>query len=195
MFSPITTEPPTEKQMAEIRARREAITDAPWGSRGDLDGSQTVQAGAWVTPEEGFSSSGDVANVLGDTDEQRYRRANFISQAPYDIDRLLAEVDRLRKLNAFLIKQIQKKDARTGEADAKVRAFLNGDAESPVAPRTERSYWVAICDALNAAVAAGLPIGIDLDGTITDRNAWSVVWNPERKRWAVAGYDDEGGAR
>lgn len=67
--------------------------------------------------------------------------------------------------------------------------------EDAVATRTERSYWVAICDALNAAVAAGLPIGIDLDGTITDRNAWSVVWNPERKRWAVAGYDDEGGAR
>ena len=22
-----------------------------------------------------------------------------------------------------------------------------------------------------------------------------AVWNPERKRWAVAGYDDEGGAR
>lgn len=96
MFSPITTEPPTEQQLAEIRARREAITDAPWGSRGDLDGRQTVQAGAWVTMTEGFASTGDVANVLGDTDEQRYRRANFISQAPYDIDRLHAEVDRLR---------------------------------------------------------------------------------------------------
>ncbi|WP_030878797.1 hypothetical protein [Streptomyces sp. NRRL S-1868] len=106
-----------------------------------------------------------------------------------------AEIDRLRKLSAFLIKQIQQKDARTGEADAKVRAFLSGDAEDAVAPRTERSYWVAICAALNAAVDAGMPIGIDLDGTLTDHTAWSVVWNPERKRWAVADYDDEGGAR
>ncbi|GHJ21686.1 hypothetical protein [Streptomyces albus] len=67
--------------------------------------------------------------------------------------------------------------------------------EDAGATRTERSYWVAIAEALNAAVAAGLPIGIDLDGTITDRNAWSVVWDRDRKRWAVAGYDDEGGAR
>ncbi|MFF9554540.1 hypothetical protein ACF1DY_01730 [Streptomyces albus] len=67
--------------------------------------------------------------------------------------------------------------------------------EDAVATRTERSYWVAIAEALNAAVAAGLPIVIDLDGAITDRNAWSVVWDRDRKRWAVAGYDDEGGDR
>lgn len=56
--------------------------------------------------------------------------------------------------------------------------------------RTERSYWVAIVDALNAAVAAGMPIGIDLDGTLTDHNAWSVVWDRAAERWTVAGYED-----
>ncbi|WP_405461502.1 hypothetical protein OG786_29030 [Streptomyces sp. NBC_00101] len=62
---------------------------------------------------------------------------------------------------------------------------------TPFVPRTEREYWVAITNALNAAVAAGMPIGIDLDGTLTDHNAWSVVWDREAERWALAGYDDD----
>jgi len=57
-------------------------------------------------------------------------------------------------------------------------------------PRTERSYWVAIAEALNAAHAAGMPVGVDLDGTLTDHNAWSVVWDRAGERWAVAGYED-----
>lgn len=58
-------------------------------------------------------------------------------------------------------------------------------------PRTERSYWVDIAAALNAAHAAGMPVGVDLDGTLTDHNAWSVVWDRVAERWAVAGYEDE----
>ncbi|MFE1264443.1 hypothetical protein ACFW5X_28435 [Streptomyces albogriseolus] len=58
------------------------------------------------------------------------------------------------------------------------------------APRTERQRWQDIADALNAAHAAGMPVGIDLDGTLTDRNAWSVVWDRSAERWTVAGYED-----
>lgn len=58
-------------------------------------------------------------------------------------------------------------------------------------PRTERSYWVDIADALNAAHSAGMPVGIDLDGTLTDRNAWSVVWDRAAEQWVVAGYEDD----
>lgn len=63
-----------------------------------------------------------------------------------------------------------------------------GDAVA--VPRTERSYWVDIAAALNAATAAGMPVGVDLDGTLTDRNAWSVVWDPDTEAWTVAGYED-----
>jgi len=64
--------------------------------------------------------------------------------------------------------------------------------EPPVfVPRTERSYWVSIADALNAAHAAGMPVGIDLDGTLTDHHMWSVVWDRAAERWKVAGYDDD----
>jgi len=58
-------------------------------------------------------------------------------------------------------------------------------------PQTERSLWVAIAEALNAAHAAGMPMGIDLDGTLTDHQAWSVVWDRSAGWWTVAGYDDE----
>jgi hypothetical protein len=61
----------------------------------------------------------------------------------------------------------------------------------PFVPRTERSHWADIADALNAAHAAGMPVGIDLDGTLTDHNMWSVVWDREAERWTVAGYDGE----
>jgi len=65
------------------------------------------------------------------------------------------------------------------------------DSDEMVVPQTERSYWVAIADALNAAHGAGMPVGIDLDGTLTDHRAWSVVWDRSAGRWAVAGYEDE----
>lgn len=68
---------------------------------------------------------------------------------------------------------------------------LRGDEPEVFVPRTERSYWVAIAEALNAAHSAGMPVGIDLDGTLTDRNAWSVVWDRAAERWTVDGYEDD----
>ncbi|WP_435969347.1 hypothetical protein [Streptomyces sp. Qhu_M48] len=68
-------------------------------------------------------------------------------------------------------------------------AMSDADDE-PFIPRTERAYWLDIADALNAAGRVGMAVGIDLDGTLTDHNAWSVVWNRETARWELAGYDD-----
>ncbi|GAA0637651.1 hypothetical protein GCM10009535_12620 [Streptomyces thermocarboxydovorans] len=65
---------------------------------------------------------------------------------------------------------------------------------STEAPRTERSLWQSIADALNAAQAAGLAVGIDLDGTLTDHKRWSVIWDRDTKQWTVAAYDTEDGA-
>lgn len=65
------------------------------------------------------------------------------------------------------------------------------EASEQAVPRTERSYWVDIAAVLNAALAAGMPVGIDLDGTLTDHNAWSVVWDRNAERWTVAGYEDD----
>jgi hypothetical protein len=64
-----------------------------------------------------------------------------------------------------------------------------GEPTQP-APRTERSYWQAIADTLNASAAAGMHVGIDIDGTLTDHTAWSVIWDRRTEQWAVAGYEN-----
>jgi hypothetical protein len=69
------------------------------------------------------------------------------------------------------------------------------EAAEVFVPRTERSHWVDIADALNAAHAAGMPVGIDLDGTLTDHRAWSVVWDRNAEQWTVAGYEDDNKAQ
>lgn len=76
---------------------------------------------------------------------------------------------------------------------APVQALREDEPAEVLVPRTERSYWVGIAEALNAALAAGMPVGIDLDGTLTDHNAWSVVWDRDAERWTVAGYEDDAG--
>ncbi|WP_405195155.1 hypothetical protein [Streptomyces anulatus] len=74
-----------------------------------------------------------------------------------------------------------------------IRAQLGCTGPDPAetVPRTERAYWQDITDALNALHTAGGSIGIDLDGTLTDHRAWSVVWDRDNERWTLAGYDDE----
>lgn len=121
------TEPPTPltpAREAEIGARRAAITDAPWGNTRDVDGQYTVQAGARATLTEGFASSGDVARIIGDDDEARYRRADFIAQAPRDIDALFAEIDRLRRAYVFdtaeLKIEVDRLRARVAELEAEL---------------------------------------------------------------------------
>ncbi|MBK3631595.1 hypothetical protein JHN52_01190 [Streptomyces sp. MBT97] len=83
-----------------------------------------------------------------------------------------------------------------GGAATELRKALNAPSQpvmtgqTAAVPRTEREHWVDIANALNAAHAAGMPVGIDLDGTLTDHNAWSVIWDPTTERWELAGYDD-----
>jgi hypothetical protein len=79
--------------------------------------------------------------------------------------------------------------SRIYELANSLRSAVGG---APVeAPRTERSIWQAIVDALNAAESRGMSVGIDLDGTLTDHNAWSVIWDRDTKQWVLAGYDEE----
>lgn len=114
------------------------------------------------------------------------------------------EMERLRERIEELVQQrddLLAEDARREMADDEpgpCRDHHPDDLATTPGPvtagrptRTERSYWVAIADALNSAAQAGMPVGIDLDGTLTDRRAWSVIWDRDATQWAVAGYDDE----
>ncbi|AMM12302.1 hypothetical protein Salbus254_5874 [Streptomyces albidoflavus] len=105
--------------------------------------------------------------------------------------------------NAFWVGETCRADeADGGTADAAFIAAARTDvpallaeverlrAELSASPvRTERSRWQAVADALNAIDV----LGIDLDGTITDHTAWSVVWDRNAERWTVSGYDAEAG--
>ena len=73
------------------------------------------------------------------------------------------------------------------------RALSTGQPcpDHPFVPRTEREYWVDIANALNAANAAGMPVGIDIEGILTDHHMWAVVWNRSAERWEVGGYEDD----
>jgi hypothetical protein len=57
-------------------------------------------------------------------------------------------------------------------------------------PRTERSYWVDIADAMNAAREAGLMDDINLDD-VTDFNPSCVIWDRKAGRWVVARHAEE----
>lgn len=97
------SQPMTAEQLQEIQTRRDAINDTPWGTRRDENGHYTVQAGAKITPTEGFASSGTVAHIATtEDDEHGYRRADFIARAPRTIDALLAENNRLQRANTDL---------------------------------------------------------------------------------------------
>ncbi|WP_326678532.1 zinc finger domain-containing protein [Streptomyces sp. NBC_01237] len=96
-------------------------------------------------------------------------------------------------LRSTLVRSVSSDDADRLITDyyrATIRRAQLTTAEQPV-PRTERAYWQSIADALNAAQAAGMPVGIELDGTLTDHRAWSVVWNRDAERWTLTGYEGD----
>ncbi|GCD38031.1 hypothetical protein OEIGOIKO_05841 [Streptomyces chrestomyceticus JCM 4735] len=89
----------------------------------------------------------------------------------------------------------RRQHAEQADVIEKLASKIARDAVRPDNLGGARSYWEAIANALNAANDAGMHVGIDLDGTLTDRDEWSVVWDRTAERWRVAGYDDaEGGA-
>ena len=120
-----------------------------------------------------------------------------------DLDDYRAEV--IAERDAQIIAWLTKKSREYGDSNSEDRAKAEAvgrmasklsrgavrENNTQMLPRTERSYWVDIADALNAAEKAGMPVGIDLDGTLTDHTTWSVIWDRKAEQWAVAGYDTE----
>lgn len=211
------TAPLTPEREQEIRARANAATPGPWGIYDDETGLFDIAADLEDTGHGyrcrryvGQLEAGQIDNDPTHkewTEEQDRAQveadAEFVAHAREDVPALLAEVDRLRAelaeararaLNEVADDYQQSWSGTTVRYTAdwlRDRAREQGAAPAPTAPRTEQSYWVAIADALNAALDAGMPIGIDLDGTLTDHNTWSVVWDRAAEQWAVAGYEDD----
>ncbi|MCX5601562.1 hypothetical protein OOK29_25770 [Streptomyces phaeochromogenes] len=103
-----------------------------------------------------------------------------------EVARLFDELHRSQLDGGIMTADTAAELVRTHAADRAAAA-----PDEVLVPRAERSYWVNIAAALNAAYAAGMPVGIDIDGTLTDHRAWSVVWDRSVERWTVAGYEDQ----
>lgn len=147
---------------------------------------------AWVAAmpwPEALVEAHNVSRRQGwDTDEDQLRARTAVR------DWLLVDENYAAMQSAYELDEARRHPvarkllARVAELE---KQLAEAGEPGPVVPRTERSYWAGIADALNAAHDAGMPVGIDLDGTLTDHRTWSVVWDRAAERWTVAGYDDE----
>ena len=156
------TTPPTDQQLDDIETRHTAATPGPWFLHADWPGR--------VFAESEFNHH--VARVTGSNPESNER---FIAHAREDVPLLLAEVRRLQGQRRYLIDQLARKDARSGEADEKLREFRGGEPQT--APDTlpawlyqrfmvsgvgwdnldadDRAYWEHQARAVRRAVARG----------------------------------------
>ncbi|MEU7597530.1 hypothetical protein AB0B79_31535 [Streptomyces sp. NPDC039022] len=120
------------------------------------------------------------------------------TRTPGESTRAAIVADRDAQIIAWLVKKAREHRAAGGrqfavQADVieKLASKIQRGAVRPGNLGGARSYWEAIANALNAANDTGMHVGIDLDGTLTDRDEWSVVWDRAAERWQVAPYDAE----
>lgn len=177
-------QPLSDDRLAEIRNRNlDEVTPGPWLVADGSGGRPVVYIEA---PLDGVVG----ARVLLAAEGASEADVQFVASARRSVPELAAEVVRLRAQVAALLAERHETNEFLDDAVQALRARNAADGAEVFVPRTERSRWVDIAAALNAAHDAGMPVGIDLDGTLTDRHMWSVVWDRESERWTVAGYED-----
>ncbi|MEU0393876.1 hypothetical protein ABZ208_14035 [Streptomyces sp. NPDC006208] len=108
--------------------------------------------------------------------------ALFIADAHDAVPELLAEIDRLRQQRKYLIDQLAKKDARSGDGDRALREFLN--------PDTAASSDGAAGDQ-QPETGAGCQCRTDRDG---DGNGWIRYQARDREFVELRCRDHKGGA-
>ncbi len=128
----------TDEQLAAIEDRANAATKGPWGFY-DGETYADVAADLQMTSRASYSYRQKIAQLEDenywddpaheDDDESRATEqmaanAAFLAHARQDVPALVAEIRRLQQQRKHLIDQLAKKDARSGEADRKVREFL-----------------------------------------------------------------------
>lgn len=94
--------PMTDDELAEIKGRLTMATPGPW-AHGQNGGYVILGYKPEMKRIDGYGADDHIC-ILDDGDQYRYRsedeqlaNAKFIANAPTDIARLLAEVERLRK--------------------------------------------------------------------------------------------------
>ncbi len=78
----------SERRLQTIKERRAKVTPPPWAA------SVTVDPARKFAHANGPYIYGDPGSAL--VEDQAYKDADFIANAPSDVDELVAEVERLR---------------------------------------------------------------------------------------------------
>lgn len=144
----------TEQQLTDIEARAGAATPGPWGVyqfggdslieiAADLEDTGTGYTARRTVarfdeepmdndPSHAeWSAEEDWAQVLAD--------AEFVAHAREDVTALAAQVRRLQQQRKFLITQLAKRDAESGNADRALREFLG--AADPICGDANDGDW------------------------------------------------------
>lgn len=137
-------EPLTDQQLDDIDTRTDATRSGPWTLSDDLEGDG-YPGHLWVvrTPDAGPDEPDDQAVVISIGDRAL---GEFIAHARTDVPALLAEIRRLKGQRKYLLDQLAKKDAKSGDADRAVREFLAdepapGAEELTDAPNPVQLRW------------------------------------------------------
>ncbi|MER5715761.1 hypothetical protein [Streptomyces sp. NPDC002132] len=118
----MTHQPLTEQQLDEIAARANAASKGPWTlSYAYCDCSEDCGHGLYVSC---INTGSGPATELCDLPRAEWE---LMVHARADIDVLLAEVRRLKHQRKYLITQLAKKDAESGDGERALREFLTGD--------------------------------------------------------------------
>lgn len=143
------TDKPASLDLDAITARANAATPGPWGAytfggdtlieiAADLEDTGTgYRARRTVCRLEDEPLDNDPAHQDWTAEEdwaQVQADAEFIAHAPTDMAALLAEIRRLKGQRKYLITQLAKRDAETGNADRALREFLGGETGPTVQP-------------------------------------------------------------
>ena len=133
------TSPLTNQQLDDIDARRKAATPGPWGVYEFGGGSAIDIAAALEDTGTGYRARREICRLEDEpldndpthrewTAEEDWAQvqadATFVAAARTDVPALLADLKRARAQVRFLLDQIRRKDARSGDGDKALREFL-----------------------------------------------------------------------
>jgi len=128
--------------IAEIRARRAAITPWEWKAIVTEDGFAQIMSG-----DRCVHFTGDMENTTG----QDHADEAFIAAAPADIDTLLAEIDQLN----IIIQDRDKQIAADAETDQRRNETIAGLLEQLNARNATLDHLLATIDKLAYVIAMG----------------------------------------
>ncbi|MCX5365885.1 hypothetical protein OG864_45125 [Streptomyces sp. NBC_00124] len=115
----MTTTPLTDQQLDDIEQRANAATPGPWEEHEEYGPHFYAYLRGPYLRGVGTLNFGDGEDAAADRE--------FVKHAREDVDALLAYIRRLQGQRKYLITQLAKRDAESGDGDRALREFLAAD--------------------------------------------------------------------